>query len=63
MTDDHLKKVSLNSQSRTVREAREKIERDIAEFQQRGGRVEQLPSTAMETKSQNLTGGRAGIYE
>jgi hypothetical protein len=37
MTDDHLKKVSLNSQSDDVKARRAKLERDIAEFQQRGG--------------------------
>lgn len=63
MTDDHLKKVSLNSQSEDIKARRAKIESDIAEFQQRGGQINELPSAAMATKSQNLTGGRAGIYE
>lgn len=63
MTDDHLKKVSLNSQSDDVKTRRAKIERDIAEFQQRGGQINEIPSHVMAGKSQTLSGSRAGVLE
>lgn len=63
MTDNSLKKVSLNSQSDDVKSRRAKLERDIAEFQQRGGQINEIPSHVMAGKTQTLTGGRAGIYE